>query len=151
MSTIYVFHDELSSLDSLATDDVLLGYDTSSGRTKKLTGAQAQDKVVTSETTLTAIANTGVSILSNTTTTTKAYLLADPVAGRRKTIMNASGSTLGKTVTVASTASGYSSLTTLNSTSTVLTFTTADSSVELIGVSATKWQIVANVNTVACT
>jgi hypothetical protein len=136
MSTIYVFQDELSAVDALAEADSLLLYDTSSGRTKKMTGSQSQDKVVTTETTATALANTGISVLGNTTTATQAYLLAG------KFITNASLSTLSKTVTVASTASGYSSLTKIGTSDTIVTFTGANQGIELYGLSTTKWQVV---------
>ena len=140
MSTIFTIQNE-AAVDALAVDDKILIYDTSAGLTKTQTGAQSQDKVVTAETTATNLANTGVSVLGNTTTATQAYLLADPVAGRRKMIVNASLSTLSKTVTVGSTASGYSSLTRIGTSDTIMTFTGANASIELVGVSATKWQI----------
>jgi hypothetical protein len=37
MSTIYVFHQECAAATDIATDDVLLVYDTSAGVTKKIT------------------------------------------------------------------------------------------------------------------
>ncbi len=74
----------------------------------------------------------------------KVYALPAPAVGRRVTIIKQSTSTSDQTVL--STLSGTAA--TIGLAGKTLTFNTGAQAVELLGVSATRWEIVSNVGTV---
>lgn len=85
----------------------------------------------------------GVSEINSTAA--QAYALPAPIRGIRKTIVKTSSSTAVQTVSA--TLGGTAA--TIGLSGVTLTFNAADQSVILEGVSATKWQIVSNVGSVA--
>lgn len=84
----------------------------------------------------------GLSIISSTAA--QAYQLPAPIPGVRKTLVKTSSSTAVQTVS--STLGGTAA--TFGLSGVLLTFSAADQSIILEGVTTTKWQIVSNVGTV---
>jgi hypothetical protein len=142
MSTIYVFQSEVPALgEAPASDDVLLVYDTSAGRTKSITAGQVGSAggTITTGTTAAAFSNNGITV---TQTTLGAFTLSDPTAaGTRKTIIFPTSTGI-KTVTTVATIGGS---TISPAGATVITFTgTSDApsgSIELTATSTSKWYI----------
>jgi hypothetical protein len=104
----------------------------------------------TSSTGTVAVAGVGVSLLSSTGSTGARahFTLAAPAAGVRK-VLAAIDAAAGKTAVVETNAPGVSIG--YVKAYTQATFNAKDETLELIGVSATKWAIVSNVNAVALT
>jgi len=137
MSTIYTFHQEcpaLTTIDDAA--DLMLVYDASDGRTKRAAVSALTGTAVTSESTAGgAIANRGVSLLS--TAVGVNYDLAAPSAGARKVITALAAATAATRVVRAGTG------VTFDGTNNTLS-STGIQTIELIGVSSTRWLITAN-------
>lgn len=138
MSTIYTFHSECpaeTSFDDSA--DIALVYDASEGRTNRAILRDLLGNAVTSESTAGgAIANRGVSVLS--TAVGVNYDLAAPVAGARKVITALAVATAA--TRVVRSGSGVFIDSTTNNT----LLSTGVQTVELIGVSTVRWQIISN-------
>lgn len=105
-----------------------------------LAGADTDAAVVAS--TGSTLPNFGEIIISSTAA--QAYALPAPVIGAELTILKTSSSTAVQTVS--STLGGTAA--TIGLTGVTLTFSAADQSIILRGVSSTKWQIASNVGTV---
>lgn len=138
MSTIYTFHAECpaeTSFDDSA--DIMLVYDASEGRTNRAILRDVLGTAVTTESTAGgAISNRGVSVLS--TAVGVNYDLAAPVAGASKIITALAVATAATRVVRAG--SGVFIDSTTNNT----LLSTGVQTVELIGVSSVRWQIVSN-------
>jgi hypothetical protein len=106
------------------------------------TGASKTDAVLTASTGST-LPGYGEILISSTAA--QAYALPAPVIGAELTILKTSSSTAVQTVS--STLGGTAA--TIGLTGVTLTFSAADQSVILRGVSSTKWQIASNVGSVA--
>lgn len=145
MSSINAFHETEPTIDIVAVDDVWLVYDTSTGRTKQATTAQAQADVValTGSSTAATLSGAGTSALNSTAAS--AYVLSAPVSGQVKHLVQTTSSTAIRTVT-GTTVGGA---TFVDSTKTILTFTTQGQAAILKGISATQWAVMSNVGTVA--
>lgn len=137
MSTIYTFHAECpaeTSFDDSA--DIMLVYDASEGRTNRAILRDVLGTAVTTESTAGgAISNRGVSVL--TTAVGVNYDLAAPVAGASKIVTALAVATAATRVVRAG--SGV----TFDGTNNTL-LSTAIQTVELIGISSTRWQVVSN-------
>lgn len=146
--SIYVFHVQdpaVPTTDAADPTDILLVYDSSTGKTSRMTQLQGQNVAVTTETTGATLSNNGVSILS---TVASNYILSAPVKGQRKVITAPTPTTVKKVVL----ASTDGSITFGTSVSNVFAFSTVailDQTVELIGSSTTKWVIVATAGSTA--
>lgn len=143
MSTIYVFQSEVPALGAVpASDDVLLVYDTSAGRTKSVTGALMREgsRTVTAGTTSAAFTGYGVNVAS---TLASANTITDPTqAGQEMTIIFPSSTAI---VTVAPVAATILGSTVTPTGATKITHTgTSDAlsgSITLIAQSTAKWAI----------
>jgi hypothetical protein len=143
MSTIYVFQSEVPALGAVpASDDVLLVYDTSAGRTKSVTAALVAEaqRTVTAGSTSTNFTAYGVTVSS---TLAKVYTLDDPTqAGQEVTILFPSSTAIQTVAPVAATIGGS----TVSPTgATKITHTgTSDAlsgAISLIASSTAKWYI----------
>ena len=138
--SIYTFHalePAVAATDSADPTDIVLVYDSSTGKTSRMTRGQAMDASVTTETTGATLNAFGISVLS---TIASNYLLPTPVTGRRK-ILHAPNPTTVKKVVLSST---DGSITFGSSLSNVLAFSTVavlDQTIELVAASTTKWLI----------
>ncbi len=99
-------------------------------------------KPVTTGSTAATMSNSGITKI--TSTATKTYNLADPVAGVQKEIICISTGTATKTVKC-STAGNNA---TFDATHHTLTFAAVNTAVILIGLSSTRWAVMSNVNSV---
>ncbi len=137
MSTIYTFHQECpaeTSFDDSA--DIALVYDASEGRTNRAVLRDLLGNKVTTESTAGgAIANRGVSVL--TTAVGVNYDLAAPISGTRKVITALAAATAATRVVRAG--SGV----TFDGTNNTL-LSTGIQTVELLAISSTRWQVIAN-------
>jgi hypothetical protein len=143
MSTIYVFQSEVPALGAVpASDDVLLVYDTSAGRTKSVTAALLGEsqRTVTSGTTAASLNGYGVTLLQ---TTLGAFTLSDPTQSGQETKILFPSSTGVKTITCAAATIAGSTISPTGAS--VITFTgTSDApsgAIELTASSTSKWYI----------
>jgi hypothetical protein len=141
--SIYIFQSEVPALGAVpASDDVLLVYDTSAGRTKSVTAALLSEsqRTVTSGTTAANLNGYGVTLLQ---TTLGAFTLSDPTQAGQETTILFPASTGIKTVTMA--AATFAGSTISPSSAQVITFTgTSDGpsgSITLVASSTSKWYI----------
>src|ERR1041384_75995 len=82
MSTIYNFHQEVATIDSVASGDVILIFDTSSGRTKSATVDQFTTAVSGAVTTVTFVSGaTGFDTDSGTATASSNAATVSKMAG----------------------------------------------------------------------
>lgn len=124
---------------SVSTTLAVTGAASFAGLVSLAAGLALSVTTATCATTGTAIVNRGLTIL--TSTTTKTYSLAAPVAGIVKAIICTASGTSVKTV---KSPAGV----TVDGTNDDLTFNAANEAVILIGCSSTRWGVISNVNAV---
>lgn len=138
--SIYTFHVQdpaVPTTDAADPTDILLVYDSSTGKTSRMTLLQTQNYAITTETTGATLSNNGISILS---THAQNCLLTAPVKGQRKVVTAPIGTTVKKVLL----SSTDGTITFGSSVSNVFAFSTVailDQIVTLIGASTTKWLI----------
>lgn len=120
----------------------LFGYKLGLGSIEELRAPGGLATDVTAESTGTNLKAGGVSTIASTSGA-KSYTLDAPVPGVRKTIWCTAGST-ANTSKVTSSAS-------FDGTNFAATFNAAGDALELVGLSATRWGIIANLGSVSLT
>lgn len=130
-----------STANTLKTDGNMEigGTATLTGLMTLAAGLKLPVTTATCATTGTQISNNGLTVL--TSTTTKTFGLAAPVAGVLKAFICTASGTSVKTVKAASG-------TTVDGTNDDLTFNAANEACILIGASSTRWAVISNVNSV---
>jgi hypothetical protein len=142
MSSVNIFHASEPAIDALDDADILLVYDASAGRTKRMTWAQARAGTVQTASTSANITNSGLTIVSSAMNG-KELFMAAPVAGVSKRIAWVNSSSTS-TVVITSTSMAV----TFDSTTSyvrpcAITSVGQDRVLDLIGVSATQYCVVA--------
>lgn len=143
MASINSFHTTESAIDALDDADILLVYDSSAARTKRMTWSQTRDYggAVQTASTSESIDNNGLTIVSSAMNG-KALTLAAPTAGVRKTLAFVNSSSTATSI-VASTG-----MTVTFDSTTCYVYPVAIASagqsrvLELIGVSTSKYAVI---------
>jgi hypothetical protein len=146
------FHN-VTNLNRMAAGDVIYAVGSDQSAWLKVSAVSAAGSVTTvgaAKTDAVVTASTGSTLpgygeIIISSTAAQAYALPAPVIGAELTILKTSSSTAVQTVSA--TLGGTAA--TIGLSGVTLTFSAADQSVVLRGVSATKWQIASNVGTVA--
>lgn len=92
----------------------------------------------------TNMSNVGVTLLGNDTVSITEFTLDDPIIGEIKVIIQVDTDTNTRTVTTATTGVSYN-----QAGNRIATFNGADDALVLVGLSATRWGVVANTGSVA--
>lgn len=143
MSSVNIFHASEPAIDALDDADILLVYDASSARTKRMTWLQtrAYGGAVQTASTSEDVTNKGLTIVSSAANG-KALTLAAPVAGvAKKLVWVNSSSTSTKVLASSDMTISYDSTTCVVAPC-AITSVGQMRVLDLIGVSATKWAVV---------
>jgi hypothetical protein len=141
MSSVNIFHASEPAIDALDDADILLVYDASAGRTKRMTWAQARAGTVQTASTSENITNSGLTILSSAVNGKELWMAA-PVAGVRKTLAWVNSSSTATTVITSTTMAVTFDSTTSYLRHSAITSAGQMLTLDLIGVSATKYAVV---------
>lgn len=139
MSSTNNFHVEDPAIDALDAADILLVYDSSTGKTSRMTAVQSQQGTIVAGSTAATLTSNGITTLSSAANG-KALTIAAPVAGVTKRIAFLNSTSTALTITASTDAS-----VTFDGTNCVFTsFGLAPGKyLELIGLSATRYSYAA--------
>lgn len=137
MSTPNNFHVEDAVLDALDAADQIPVYDTSTGKTSRMTGAQSQAATITVASTAAAMTSNGVTTISSGMNG-KGLTIAAPALGQWKGIAWLNSTSSATTITASTDAS-----VTFDGTNCIMTaLGKAQSFVELVGLSTSRFAVV---------
>lgn len=141
MASINSFHETEPAISALDDADILLVYDASAARTKRMTWAQARAGTVQTASTSENVTNSGLTIVSSAANG-KALTLAAPVAGVEKKLVWVNSSSTSTKVFASSDMTVTLDSTTCVAAPCAITSVGQMRVLDLIGVSATKWAVV---------
>lgn len=141
MASINSFHATEPAIDALDDADILLVFDSSAARTRRMTWAQARAGTVQTASTSENITNSGLTIVSSAANG-KALTLAAPVAGVKKTLAWVNSSSTSTSVIASTGMTVTFDSTTCYVAPTAITSAGQMRVLELIGVSATKYAVI---------
>jgi hypothetical protein len=141
MSSVNIFHVSEPAIDALDDADILLVYDNSAGRTRRMTWAQARAGTVQTASTSANITNSGLTIVSSAMNA-KVLNMAAPVAGVAKRIVFVNSSSTSTAILASSDMTVTFDSTTSYVYPVAITSAGQMRVLDLMGVSATKYAVV---------
>jgi hypothetical protein len=145
MASINSFHATEPAISALDDADILLVYDASAGRTKRMTWSQTRDYggAVQTASTSESIANNGLTIVSSAMNA-KVLNLDAPTAGVRKTLCFLNSSSTSTAILASSDMTVTFDSTTCYVYPVAITAAGQDRTLELMGVSTSQYAVIPN-------